>query len=48
MCHLKILIKPDGLCLRCLAEGFYCDEPNEDTRGSLSDEQLRQFVNNFD
>ena len=34
--------------LDVLAEGFYCDEPNEDTRGSLSDEQLRQFVDNFD
>ena len=32
--------------LDVLAEGFYCDEPNEDTQGSLSDEQLRQFVNN--
>ena len=31
-----------------LTEGFYQDEPNEDTQGSLSDEQLRQFVNNFD
>lgn len=31
-----------------LAEGFYCDEPNEDTQGSLSDEQLRQFVHSFD
>ena len=30
--------------LNVLAEGFYCDEPSQDTQGSLSDEQLRQFV----
>ena len=30
--------------LNVLAEGYYCDEPSQDTQGSLSDEQLRQFV----